>query len=252
MALPRNAGRYIAVPTSWEVGEYNGAPVFEVLFKLRQFCDPQAGWQELQDDLSITKRFFLKKNDGSWSDHVITSIMESLGWDGASLKSLANGAWAEIEVQLTIDYEKSKKDGKEYIGVLFLNPRDYEGKQLASDPSIVQSLEAKYGGELKARKMGQQRPAAKPIPQKAAAPAAPNAAMNAAWREFKAKTPELSDAQRKAQWYETVRGYAGCDVKDVTPDGWQHVANSIAEHGVWKAQSPEPVGATLSNEDIPF
>jgi hypothetical protein len=264
MPLPKLAGRYLAVPASWEVGEYNGTPIFEVQFQLQQFLDSQSGWSPVAGDLEITKRFFMKKNDGSWSEHVIESLMSSLGWDGASLKSLAEGQWNQVEVQLTIGYETSKKDGKEYIAVLFMNHRDYEGKRLASDPAIVQSLDAKYGGELRAlNRASTKSSAAKPTNGKPAAPPAPSGPVDpktSAWKEFLAKTPGMSADERKAKWFETVKGYLGKDAKDVTAEGWQTLANTVAEFGPWKPiqpigqeppAEPEPV-AVIADEDIPF
>lgn len=238
--LPKLAGRYIAVPKSWEVGEWNGKPIFEVVFNLLQFADAQ-GWEPIPDGMSITKRFFLKKNDGTWSEHVINSIVDSLGWDGSSLKSLAAGNWSAVEVQLEIDYETSTRDNKDYIGVKFMNPRNYQGASLSSDPNVVQSLEAKYGAELRALRSGKQ-------PRKLAAqPAQAVDHKSAAWAEFKKLTQAMTEADRAVAWRETVRGYSGKEVKDVVD--WAHVANSIAETGVW--QKPAET-AVPDNDDIPF
>lgn len=238
--LPKLAGRYLAVPSSWEVGEYNNKPIFEVVFKLTQFADV-GGWEGVPEGMSITKRFFLKKNNGDWSEHTINALVDSLGWDGVSLKSLASGDWAQTEVQLEIDYEKSKDD-KEYIGVRFMNPRDYQGKHLASDPGIVQSLDAKYGAELRAMRAGQQKSKAAPTPAK------PVDHKAAAWAEFKKITAAMTDVDRAAAWKDTVKGYSGKEVKDVTD--WAHVANSIAESGVYESQPS--AGPGIPADDIPF
>ncbi len=243
MPLPTIAGRYLAIPTSWEVGEYNNSPIFDMQYQLTQYCDPAGGWQACAGDLSMRKRFFLKKTDGTFSQHAINSLMKSLGWDGGSLKSLANGAWGQNEVQLTVGYEKSKKDGKDYIGVIFMNEKDYEGEHLTSDPAIVQSLDAKYGQDLRAQLAMTGKPA---TPKKPTTPAKPLEPKAAAWAEFKGKTPGMSDDQRKTAWIETVLGYSGKSYQDPAVD-WSHVANSIAEHGPYVAPAP-----AMAEDDIPF
>lgn len=258
MPLPRHAGRYIARPASWEVGEFNGSPTFEMNFQLLQFLDPQAGWQSVQGDMEIKKRFFLKKSDGSWSEHSIEALVSSLGWDGASLKSLAGGDWTAMEVQLTVGFETSKKDQKEYIGVIFMNPRDYEGQTLSSDPAIVQSLDAKYGAELRALRSTTKKPV---VPAKPITPKPAKATSGTAWAEFKAKTPGMSDEARKASWFETVKAYSGFEAKAVPEGAWENVANSISERGPYVAPSPDDVPpsgepeldpAVIRDDEIPF
>ncbi len=255
MPLPKLAGRYIATATSWKVGEYKDSPIFEAVFRLLQYMDPQSGWTPAHGDMEISKRFFLKKNDGSWSQHAIESIMNSLGWDGKSLKGLAEGQWGSVEVQLTIDYETNDNDGKEYIGVRFMNHRDYEGKKLASEPAIVQSLDAKYGNDLRAMTKTV-KPTTRPT---APAPAAtkPTDPKTSAWSEFIQKTVGMSKDERAAEWHVTVKGYSGKEAKLLTNPEWEHVANSISEHGMWvppaapEDPSTEPVPA-MADEDIPF
>lgn len=258
MALPTKAGRYIAIPHQWSVGEFNNQPTFDVVFTLTQHFNG-AEWEGVDGDTTITKKFFLMKNDGTWSK-VIESLVKALGWDGGSLRSLAESDWSATEVQLTIEYET--KNDKRYIGVKFINERNWQGQSLSSDPAVVQSMEAKYGALLR-QKTGAKatgRPAAKQTPaQKVLAPTTPEEARRLAWNEFKGKTADLSDDARKTAWQETVKSYAnGKDQKTMTINDWENVANQIAEFG--PAREPVTAGDVppddetppIANDDIPF
>ena len=249
MSLPKMMGRYIGVITTWMADEISDKPVFKIEFNLTEFLDGDERISVVDDDFVIRHTVFLLKKDGTWSDHAIKSVMESLGWDGQSIKSFVEGNFGGTEVQLTIEKTHNDKDGKDYVNVKFMNPKDYEGSNgLTNDPALVQSLESKYGPMLRAMNKPK-------LPVKPAATTV-DAAKMSAWKEFQAKTPDLTPDQRKSPWLLTVDKYGGKSVKLLTAADWQIIGNKIAEYGpyVESEESAQDLDnpPAISQDDIPF
>lgn len=249
MPLPSSEGRYIAKLTNRKVDEYNGTPTFDARFECQQYFDG-AEWCDVQGNPSIERKWFLKKKDGTWNTFALESFMDSFGWDPAKgIAGLSDPGIGEPEVQITIGYKDATDgSGKQYMEVKFLNPRDYTGSghTLVSDPGTVQSLEQKYGAEIRAVmkqvRQGKTAPAAKPVGQQIT-----DDWKMSAWKLFVEKSPSMSSDQRKDVWYRMVKDITGKDAKDASIN-WSQVASEIAKHGAYTYND----APAIPDESLPF
>jgi hypothetical protein len=235
-------GRYIARPIEWTVAEGDNAnrlPQFIVRFSLSQHWNG-TDWEDVvADDLQITGYFFLAKTNGQLNTFTIDALKASLGWDGASFATLANGDWANTEVQITVEQEVY--EGKMKTKVKYLNHRDSSptGTPLgATDPQLIQSLDARFGAMLRATGGAAKPAASKPAPQQApqqkVGPV--EGAKREAWKEFCVKWSEHvgenpDDAHLKEEkWKELFAGeFKGRQQKDLSAAEWSGFAASIKQ-----------------------
>jgi hypothetical protein len=272
MALPQHLGTYIAAATQWAVERREGkCPRWVVDFRCLQYWDGTQ-WVPVEGDVSITAFLTLVNKDGSINEINVQSIVDAYDLPAVDFKMLAELDFARVEVQIVVEnrtyVDESTGQQKTMMEVKYLNHRNYEGRKLQSDASLVQDLNAKYGALLrskfKAKTAAKPAQPAAPATAKAAPVAAPtvDSVRMSAWKEFTAKTPELDKATRTAEWHKTVKAYgAPKAAEQLTLDDWQIVANKISEYGPWKEPPPEPepvaVGADdeappLADADLPF
>lgn len=199
MNLPTNAGRYIATPVEWTVGNSkNNLPQFVCRFGISQFNDGTEWIDVSGQNLEITGYFnlvYMKDGQQTLNQINIDQIKAALAWDGTSFGKLAELDWSGIEVQLYLQEEEY--NGKSSMRIKYLNPRDYEGGGFQkADPQEIQSLDAKYGAMLRATNGNGHgkpatKPATKPTAKPAAAPTGPahpaEAAKSVAWKEYSLK-----------------------------------------------------------------
>jgi hypothetical protein len=250
--MPTKTGRYIGTAIQTAVEQKpNKCPQWVAIFRLTSWFNG-TDWEPVNGDITMTGYFTLVNSDGAFNLNLMRTdgsagfIAQAFGLDWLDFQYLATADFTGIEIQ--IDVEDEEYNGKTSRKVTGIYSRDYAGREIKTDPVVVTSLQAKYGALLK-----QHKPKTAPKPTTPAA-TGPVDHKVAAWKEFIAKTPAMNADDRKAAWLETVQGYAGCGVKDVA--NWQHVANSIAEHGPWKAPeasaSQGGPGIPEDDEQIPF
>jgi hypothetical protein len=240
--LPKQMGTYAAKPVEWSIAESgaNHTPTFICRFDLYQMQD-RTGWIDCEFD--ITGYFYLVKTDGQPNQFTIDALKESLGWDGQSFASLADGNWTETPVRLVIDQEEY--EGKRKTKVKFINPLHGGGAPaLEKNPQVIQSLDAKYGPMLRA--LAGSAPAtnpAAPAPNgktgtapSTTVPRTPPSPKMVAWNTFLAKwdqhvTDHPDDApERDNRWKAALaEHFRGKTESDRTPQDWAAFAKSVQE-----------------------
>jgi hypothetical protein len=254
MNLPTQMGRYLAVPTDWSVQESgdNRLATFVCQFSLTQFLvrEPDGDlWADVSHQgLEITGYFYLTKKDGTLNVFQLNALQSALGWDGASVRSLAEGDWSSTEIQLTIAEEEYQ--GKRKVKIQFINPRDWTGDAIQKDPQLVQSLEAKYGSQLRALNGGKAKPAAANNAKPAATGTPQEQVMREAWAKFQEQHAGGSKEHIAAQWKEKVKAYFGD--RQPTAVGLAEWRQFITDRFAKPVEAPFGDEQALDPSDIPF
>lgn len=251
MKIPKEEGRYKAVPSSWTVRESKkNLPEFACTFSITEINDPRDGlWYSVIDQgFEISWYANLIYNDRETGRPIPNKInvdqCRLLGWSGASLADLNDGDWSAAEVQLSIGLEEY--NGKSSMRVQYVNPIDYEPGFKKSAPQAVQALDAKFGTMLRALAPAASAKApAKPADRPAPAPAKGKLA---AWNAFVAKwTPYVKEnpqdaALRDERWKELVEElFPAREPKDIAADEWESVVERIASEYVPSMASMCPI-----------
>jgi hypothetical protein len=126
-----------------------GSVQFNGTFQVTEIKEAD-GWKPVEGDQQINAYLNLITKAGAPNEINIRSLKDSLGWDGASFASLQKQDWNGAKCQLVVGQETY--DGKAQMKVKYVNPYDYEGGAgvAPSEPQVIQSLDAKYGGMLRA------------------------------------------------------------------------------------------------------
>lgn len=253
MNLPQDMGDYLALPNQWTVEENgpNNLPTFVCLFDLVSRWTG-AEWVDVQpDQFQITGYFYLWKKDGTSNTNGINSLKKSLGWDGRSFGGLHGGDWSNTQVQIVVGSETY--NNKTQIKVRFINPADATpggGGIQKADASLIQSLDAKYGAQLRAMNgaNGNGAPAKPGMSNQPATPDATLTAKRKAWETYKAKYPETPKDELAEAWKFLIKGVnPNIEPEKFTASDWVKVLKKI--------ETPEdPVGAgtEFTEDDIPF
>lgn len=143
-------GIFKATCANWTLAETkeSGIPVFQVEYHPTAMLDGKEwiAWSEY--DQMIVGRHFPFKKDGTPNEKTIKQLMEALGWDGQSLKSLQDGDYSHKEVQIVVKEETY--EGKARLNVAWLNPGDYEPGLKEMDPTKVSAMASQWDAKLRA------------------------------------------------------------------------------------------------------
>lgn len=121
----------------------------EVLGDKRDDGGPRE-WTPLVEPHHARGRFWVVKKDGTLNENAVERLCVSLGWDG-SFSSIAGGGGIDIPCRFTVKREVGQ-DGKDYYPVAWVDPYEMAPtkSEFAATPSTAQTLDAQYGGQLRA------------------------------------------------------------------------------------------------------
>lgn len=264
MNLPQENGTFLGSPAEWAVNNStNGYPQFVCRFNLTARKDGDQ-WVDCQpEDLEITwyANLAYKSDAGNTLNQIsVDNIKKVFGWDGRSLESLNTANWSNVEAQVVCEQDTYK--GKTKMGVKYVNPKDYEGGGIRSDPQQVKSLDQLYGPLLRAS-AGNGKPATTLAPAKETPE---QSARKNAWKEFTLKTSGMDKDTRTKAWKDALDQYFGEGVEQAALSlaEWKNFTDAVK--GVYESSKGFPLGtrkqqmvaSPISNEpefkddDIPF
>jgi hypothetical protein len=178
MGLPSNPGRYRATIQSAALARSQFepySPEFQaVLLLTEEWCLDASGkkkeWRPCQYEMrAYYPLFFQDRTTGeisAWTSK-ITGLMESLGWDGKTWKTLADTEWAGTKIAVTV--ERSAK-GKLYVK--WINAAERGGTALKGDAATLLDEEFPLpgpGAPLGEKRTGEAVPPVAAEPQGSAA-----------------------------------------------------------------------------------
>lgn len=242
--MVKRAGRYLARPVQWGVSEKNNKPCFSLKFELTaEWIEGE--WRDTEPSQEIYHDVYLYSNDGSQNEYAINNVIQVFGWDGLSFASLANGAYDQMEVQLVLRNETYK--GKDSIKVKYINSKDYVGQDILNNPQDVQSLDAKYGSQLRATAPAPSARGGATAPPAAAQANPVKDAMREAWKKFTENHRGQPPAEIEVDWKSALAAYfTGRDKSSITESEWK-------DFKTYGFKRPELAASSgFSDDDIPF
>jgi hypothetical protein len=152
----------------------NGFPQFVADLNAVEFYDEQTGewvnWTEYGQSLRAYLVLYSKdKKTGEWVELLnAKQLKKSLGWDGVSFVSLAEGNYADTLVMFRVEEEEYK--GNKQLKVTWIDDADANPtRQLKKfDTAKLKALDSQFAGVL-----GTKAPTPSSAPASAKAPAAP-------------------------------------------------------------------------------
>ncbi len=254
MAMPTEAGRYIARPLDWTIGNSkNALPQAVIRFALLQRLNG-TDWQDVTaDGLELQGYFnlvYVKDGSQTLNEINIKQIRDSIGWVGG-VEDFIAADFSAVECQVVLEFEDY--NGKQELRLKYLNPRDWEGGMKKSTPDEVKNLEMQYGAMLRTVSgtkaatpaNGNSKPASNPVATPVRTPAASSAAplpikadtKEGAWKALTSKVeafnreqPDAAYSREKVQ--ETFKHiltdlFKGKDLKALTPLEWKTATEAI-------------------------
>ena len=241
--LPDREGRFKASIAEHGVDETgpNNLATFVCKFALTEEL-VGGQWTPLGPDessLDITGYFYLEKRDGSINTVTVENLKEAFGWDGRDLLWLKNADFANLTVQVKLEYQtyQGKNGSKTNLKVRYVNAEHSSGGggvPRASDDTI-KAMSLRLGSKLRALAGGTPaatpKPNGKPVapPAKPKTPVAPPAAQSAktvtmqqAWEKFAVECPATwQDKDREEEWFRILAElFPGKETDALKPADW--------------------------------
>lgn len=161
MAVLQQEGTFKVMPVSWKIMEAKSGSV-AVSFEFRVLSELENGewasWEQFEPH-SVYGDFWIIKKDGSINQSAVDQLSASLGWDGNLNAVLGDPPKRIVQVQVNAD----TYNGKTRYKAGWMNPEHYVGGAGGASESEVGSLQARFGGLLRAAaSAGAVQPAAAP------------------------------------------------------------------------------------------
>lgn len=152
MPLIDRPGRFKALITQWAVTETREAKLPQFVAGLEVLEWFNEGTRQMEDWRGLGYRatafITLFTREGNPNEVQIKSLVEAIGWDGASLESLEAGPW-DREVQIVVEEEEYQ--GRRQLKVKWINAADWKGFQVEHmEPAAFKGLSARWNGKLRA------------------------------------------------------------------------------------------------------
>lgn len=179
MPLPDRDGRFRAYPVEWGVDETgpNKLVTFTCRWRIVQwYGDKDQEWYDFTAENSeITSYTYLQKRDGGVNTTGVEQLQAALGWDGRDLEALANTNWAETGCSIVTAWDTYQ--GKTKLKVQWVDnwdPTSGPGGGVAkADSAKLKTMQASFGGQLRATTPAQAAPVAGKIEPEAKPKPAP-------------------------------------------------------------------------------
>lgn len=229
------------------VGE-NRLPVLKVEVEFTHRLEHQQ-WIAI-DPLTLVHTTFLVKKNGSVNTKGIKSSMQALNIEKWNTQDVIGRVLEGLEVRGEL--EEEEYNGRTKTKVAWLNNINYAGSSKATDTSVVQDLDAKYGSVLRGITLDDSpKPqAAVKTTAKAVVPSGDEQAKKAAcWEALKKNMLGATPNELKARWSELLKEFETLK---------KHKAVSVLDWNEFEAYiNPLPVTPVdqppaIADDDIPF